>query len=39
MFNVKKPTKTLMLDAAVETLSQGFIQQQLQSWLSTTHAR
>ena len=28
-----------MFDATVETLPQGFIQQQLLSWLSTAHTR
>ena len=31
--------KTLTFDAAVETLLQGFIQQQFLNWLSTVHAR
>ena len=33
------PSKALTFDATVETLPQGFIQQQLLIWLSTAHAR
>ena len=35
----EKPARTLMFDATVETLSQGFIQQQLLNWVNIAHAR
>ena len=35
----EKSSQALKFDAAVETLPQGFIQQQLLNWLSLVHTR